>query len=227
VQWFPRGISTYGGDIDGLFWLIFWIVGFWFVLVQGALVVFVVRYRRRSGRRAAYVAGDDGRQLAWVLVPAAIVLVLDLGIDAAGAPIWHHVKESMPAKAVRVRMVAKQFNWDVIYPGPDGAFETADDVRLENQLHVPAREDVLVTLTAADVIHSFFLPNVRVKQDVLPGRETNVWFNATEPGTYEIACAELCGFGHYTMKGIFTVHAADDYRAWQHATWPAAGGAAG
>src|SRR4051794_35066320 len=87
VHWFPRSISTYGGDIDGLFWLIFSIVGFWFLLVQATLLFFIIRYRRRDGVRAAYVTGDRLSQLAWVLVPAAIVLVLDLGIDAAGAPI--------------------------------------------------------------------------------------------------------------------------------------------
>jgi cytochrome c oxidase subunit 2 len=222
VHWFPDSISTYGADVDGIFWLVLAIVGFWFVVTEAALLVFIVRYRRRPGRPAAYLRGDTRRQLAWVLVPAVIVLVLDLGIDAAGAKVWRTVKEEMPRDAVRVRLVAKQFNWDVVYPGPDGAFDSDDDVTIENQLHVPAGENVRVTLRSTDVIHSFFLPHVRLKQDVVPGREIDVWFNATVPGTYEIACAELCGFGHYTMRGLLTVHAPEDYRAWRRDTWPAA-----
>jgi heme/copper-type cytochrome/quinol oxidase subunit 2 len=90
-RWFPENISTFGGDIDGVFYLIYYIVGFWFVLTQVAIVYFILRFRRRVGIPARHVRGDRWRELAWIMVPAAIVLVLDLGIDAAGARVWDRV----------------------------------------------------------------------------------------------------------------------------------------
>ena len=159
--------------------------------------------------------------LMMLLVPAVIVLVLDLGIDVAGGPVWARVKEEAPPGGVQVRVTAKQFNWEVHYPGPDGVFDTPDDLTLENELHVPVRQNGHLTLQSQDVIHSFFLPNVRLKQDILPGRTIPAWFNAIKPGRYELACAELCGFGHYNMRGFLTVHTAADYQRWVQEKWPA------
>ncbi len=221
LRWFPENISTFGGNIDSMFALIYYIVGFWFLLTEGALIYFILRYRRRPGQSARYLRGDRWTELAWVLVPAAIVLALDLGIDAAGSRVWAHVKEQQPPGGVDVIVTAKQFNWNFTYPGPDGKFGTADDVTLENELHVPAGQNVHLTLQSKDVIHSFFIPNVRLKQDVLPGRTIKGWFNATKPGRYEIGCAELCGFGHYNMRGFLIVHTSDEYQHWIHEQWPA------
>jgi len=222
LRWFPENISTFGGDIDGVFALIYYVVGFWFLLTEGVLFYFIFRYRRRPGQPARYVRGERLTEVAWVLVPAAIVLMLDLGIDAASGPVWARVKEQQPPGGVDVRATGKQFNWEFTYPGPDGKFDTPDDLTMDNELHVPVGQNVHVVLRSKDVIHSFFIPNVRLKQDVLPGRTIKAWFNATKTGTYEIACAELCGFGHYNMRGFLTVHSADDYQRWVHEHWPAA-----
>lgn len=226
MHWFPENVSTYGGDLDGVFRMIWWIVGVWFVAAEGALLWFVLHYRRRPDRPAAHVRGDRWGQLAWVLVPAVVVLALDLAIDFASSPVWARIKEQLPSDGLTVAGTAKQFNWVFAYPGPDGHLDTADDVLLENELHVPAGENVRVRLRSQDVIHSFFLPAVRLKQDVLPGRTTEVWFNAVKPGTYELPCAELCGFGHYTMRGFLIVHAPDEYRAWAAKTLVPAGSGA-
>ena len=102
----------------------------------------------------------------------------------------------------------------------DGAFDTEDDVTLENELHVPVDKVVHLSMSSRDVIHSFFVPQLRFKQDTLPGREIRGWFKATKPGVYEIPCAELCGFGHSGMLGTLTVHSADDYAAWVKGRWP-------
>jgi cytochrome c oxidase subunit 2 len=113
-----------------------------------------------------------------------------------------------------VRVTAKQFNWVMAYAGADGKLGTEDDVTFDNDLHVPVNKVVRVQLMSADVIHSFFLPNLRVKQDALPGRNILVWFEATKPGKYELPCAELCGFGHSGMKGWLYVHSPEEYAKW-------------
>jgi cytochrome c oxidase subunit 2 len=226
LRWFPENISTFGGDIDHVFSLIYYIVGFWFLLTEAVLLYFIIRYRRRAGQPAVYNRGDTWAELAWVLVPVVIVLALDLGIDFAGGPVWANIKEHQPAGGVEVHATGKQFNWSFTYPGPDGKFDTADDVTIDNELHVPLGQNVHVTLQSKDVIHSFFIPNVRLKQDVLPGRTIRAWFNAVKPGRYEIACAELCGFGHYNMRGFLIVHPPQEYQQWINERWPAAAGTA-
>jgi cytochrome c oxidase subunit 2 len=159
-------------------------------------------------------------EFVWILVPTAIVLFLDLGIDFAGGKAWSKVKGEAPPADVQVQVTGKQFNWNFTYPGPDGTFGTADDLTLENELHVPVGRVVRIVLTAEDVIHSFFVPTLRLKQDCLPGREIPAWFEATEPGRYEIACAELCGYGHYTMRGFLFVHTDEEYAQWVEEHWP-------
>lgn len=223
VSWLPENISTYGGDIDSLFVLIYYIVGVWFIATEVLLIYFILRYRRREGQKATYVRGDRLSELAWVLVPAAVVLVLDLGIEVAGGPAWARIKENFPEGKVQVRVTGKQFNWEFRYPGPDAQFDTEDDLVMDNELHVPVNQDVRLTLEARDVLHSFFLPNVRLKQDAVPGRSIPMWFNATKTGSYELACAELCGFGHYTMRGELIVHSPEEYQKWVAERWPPPG----
>jgi cytochrome c oxidase subunit 2 len=213
-QWFPENISTFGADVDEVFFLIYYIVGFWFILTLAAILYFAVRYRRRPGVQAIYVRGDRWRELSWILLPAAIILVLDLGIDAAGARVWDTVKTHLPPGDLHLDVTAKQFEWMVTYPGADATLGTPDDFTVNSELHVPTGKDIRITLRSQDVLHSFFLPNVRLKQDAVPGRSIDVWFNVTKPGEYELACAELCGFGHYTMRGKFIVHTPEDYARW-------------
>ena len=220
LSWLPENVSTYGKDIDSILYLIYYITGAWFFLTLGTIVLFLFLYRRREGRGATYVHGNSLAQSAWILVPGLIVVVLDLWIDFHGARVWEAVKGHMPPGDVRVQVTGKQFNWEILYPGPDGQFRTADDLQLDNELHVPVGKVVRVTLKSKDVIHSFFLPNLRLKQDTVPGREIEGWFEATKPGVYEIPCAELCGFGHSGMVGHLFVHSADDYEAWLKRTWP-------
>lgn len=219
-DWFPKNISTYGGDIDSVFWLIFYIVGIGFILGEAAILYFAIRYRRKEGRRAAFISGEKFSELAWILVPASIVLLLDLGIDFAGGEAWSKVKGETPAGAVQVIVAGKQFNWNFTYPGPDGKFDTEDDLTLENELHIPVQKVVDLTIKSEDVIHSFFVPVLRLKQDAIPNREIPAWFEATETGEYEIACAELCGYGHYTMRGFLFVHSDEDYAKWIVEHWP-------
>jgi cytochrome c oxidase subunit 2 len=213
-SWLPENVSTYGEDIDSLFRLISTIGWIWFFLTEGAIVLFLVRYRARKGVRARYITGNGIGQLAWILVPAAIVLFLDLWIDFRGNEVWARIKGNPPASDLEVRVAAKQFNWEFFYPGPDGKFDTPDDLQLANELHVPVEKTVGLFLRSSDVIHSLFIPNLRFKQDAVPGREIRAWFRATKTGKYEIPCAELCGFGHSGMGGWLYVHKEEEYKEW-------------
>ena len=144
LRWLPENVSTYGGDIDSILYLIYYITGAWFILTLGAILLFLFLYRHREGRRATYVHGNSLAQSAWLLVPAVIVLGLDLWIDFHGARVWEAVKGHMPPGDVRVQVTGKQFNWEILYPGPDGQFGTADDLQLDNELHVPVGKPVRV-----------------------------------------------------------------------------------
>jgi cytochrome c oxidase subunit 2 len=216
MSWLPENVSTFGGEVDSLFYLIYYITGATFILVTVAMIAFLIMYRRREGRRAIYSHGNTSLEIIWTVVPAIILIVLSFMSQAT----WAKIKAHVPPSDFTVRVTAKQFNWEMLYPGPDGKFGTADDLLLENQLHVPAGKVVHAVLTSKDVIHSFFLPNLRLKQDTVPGREIVAWFEATKPGQYELPCAELCGFGHSGMKGWLYVHTPEDYAKWVQEKWP-------
>lgn len=216
LRYLPENISTYGGEIDFLFYVIYWITGVAFLLVAGAMIAFLVMYRQREGRRARYVHGNTALEIIWTVGTALIVVALGI----MSQPLWAKIKQEVPPSDVQVRVTGKQFNWEILYPGPDGKFETSDDLQMDNELHVPVDRVVQVFLTSKDVIHSFFLPNLRLKQDALPGRVIEAWFEATKTGTYEIPCAELCGFGHSGMLGHLTVHSAAEYQKWFKEQWP-------
>ncbi len=219
-SWLPKNVSTFGGDVDSILYLIYYIVGVWFVLTYGAIFYCLIRYRRRPGRPAQYADGNTLRQYGWILGLGVIVLLLDIGIDVRGEQVWQKIKGQLPKPGVQVQVTGKQFVWEVVYPGPDGYFSTPDDHRLNGELHVLVNQVVHVKLTAEDVIHSFFLPHLRLKQDAMPGRTITLWFEVTEPGVYPIPCAELCGSGHTGMLGQLTVHTPEAYDAWVKQQWP-------
>ena len=210
LQWLPENVSTFGGEIDSLFYLIYYITAATFVLVTVLMVLFLVMFREQPGRRATYTHGNTTLEIIWTIIPAAILIVLSF----MSVSTWAKVKQRAPDSDFELQVAAKQFNWEVVYPGADAKFGTDDDVKFDNDLHVPVNKVVRVQLSSKDVIHSFFLPNLRLKQDAVPGRTILVWFEATKPGKYEIPCAELCGFGHSGMKGWLYVHTPEEYAKW-------------
>jgi cytochrome c oxidase subunit II len=210
MRWLPENVSTYGHEIDSLFYLIYYITAVTFILVTVLMVAFLVIYRDKGGRRATYTHGNTTLEIIWTIIPAAILIVLAFMSASSWAKIKHHV----PDTDFEVHVVGKQFNWEIIYPGPDGKFGTEDDIKFDNDLHVPINKPIRMIMTATDVIHSFFIPHMRFKQDVVPGREIVGWFEATKPGKYEMPCAELCGFGHSGMKGWLYVYTPEDYQKW-------------
>lgn len=213
--WFPHDISTFGPAIDSIFLLVFWITVVTWALVMIAMVVFMVKYRHRPGRRAEYIEGNSRLEIVWTTATLVILVALAL----LSRSTWADIKEHGPPGQFFYKVTAKQFNWEMTYPGPDGKLGTKDDVTIENELHVPVNKVVRIQLESIDVIHSFFVPNMRLKQDAVPGRTIEVWFEATEPGQYEIPCAELCGFGHSGMKGNLTVQSQEDFDKWLKDTY--------
>jgi cytochrome c oxidase subunit 2 len=179
----------------------------------------MIKYRFKEGRKADYIEGSTTLEITWTAATTVIVF----GLAMLSLPQWNKLKvpSQFPSGPddVLVQVNAKQFNWDMTYPGADGKLGTADDLTLENQLHIPVNKVVHIKLTSEDVIHSFFLPHMRVKQDALPGRTIDVWFDATKVGKYEIPCAELCGFGHSGMLGYLNVHTDDAYAKWVEEAW--------
>jgi len=210
LSWLPEDVSTYGHEIDSLFYLIYYITGATFILVTVLMIVFLIRYREQPGRRAVYSHGNTTLEIIWTIIPAVILVVLAF----MSVSTWAKVKRDVPKTDFEVRVVGKQFNWEISYPGPDGKLGTEDDIKFDNDMHVPVNKPIRLIMTATDVIHSFFIPNMRFKQDVVPGREITAWFEGTKPGKYELPCAELCGFGHSGMKGWLFVHTPEDYKKW-------------
>ncbi|MGH7418945.1 MAG: cytochrome c oxidase subunit II, partial [Candidatus Rokuibacteriota bacterium] len=155
---------------------------------------------------------NNTAEIIWTAVPAVTMVIL--GIMSNG--VWRKIKgrESVPPNAYAIEVRAKQFEWNVIYPGPDGRLDTGDDFTVRNQIHVPLGRPTVVRLTAEDVIHSFFVPEFRIKQDAVPGMTIDVWFEPTAAGEYELGCAELCGLGHYRMRARVFVHPPEEFDAW-------------
>jgi cytochrome c oxidase subunit 2 len=210
LSWLPENVSTFGGQIDNLFYVIYYLTTAVFFAVQITLLVFLFRYRDRPGRKATYTHGNTTLEIVWTAIPAMILAVLAL----ISRSTWAEIKETQPPSDFEIQVEAKQFNWEIAYPGPDGKLDTPDDVHMDNDFHVPVNKVVRVRLKSKDVIHSFFVPNFRLKQDAVPGHSIPVWFKATKPGKYEVPCAELCGFGHSGMRGWVYVDTPEAYDAW-------------
>ena len=220
----PENVSTFGAQIDSIYYLILGITAVIFFAVEALLIYFIIRYRHKEGRKAAYIQGSTRLEVLWTAIPLLILVILAF----QSRSVWLSVKDParIPPDALELRVAAKQFEWNVTYPGPDGRLGTADDFTRRSQLRIPVDRPVRITLTAEDVIHSFFLPEFRVKQDAVPGMEIPVWFQATRTGEFVLGCAELCGLGHYRMRGTVTVQTAEEFDAWQREQSTQAGAAA-
>jgi cytochrome c oxidase subunit 2 len=242
----PAEASSHAGDIDQMIVLVHWLMLVLFV-GWGAFFLFVlVRFRRSANPRASYT-GAKGKIAKSTEIAVAIVEVALLLFYAI--PAWATRVRELPAEseATVVRVVGEQFAWNVHYAGPDGKFgrtdvklvsadnplgidrtdpNAKDDISAPNQLHVPVGRPVLVHLSSKDVIHSFGLYEMRVKQDAIPGMQIPVWFIPTittkemrlklgKPDfDYEITCSQLCGLGHYRMRGFLTVDSVADFNQW-------------
>jgi len=216
--WFPRYVSSYGGAIDGLFYMITWMVGITFVGTELVLVWFILRYSRNTSSKATYTHGSHVLEVCWTVVPSVLLLF----IAFSQMKVWAHIKISPPdedgqeysRERPMMQVYASQFDWRVRYPDEEGNFEGEDVVESAYDIYVPVDTKVFFDLRSRDVLHSFFVPVFRLKQDAVPGMSIPMWFEATEVGDYDLICAELCGWGHYKMAGKVHVMEKDEYETW-------------
>jgi cytochrome c oxidase subunit 2 len=198
---FPPSASTLSTEVDLLFLYILGVSLFFFVLIVGLLIFFSVRFRQSErGEVVPQVHGNLALELFWTAIP----LVLVLSFFAWGADLFFRIKRP-PTETLEIYVVGKQWMWKIQHQqGP----------REINQLHIPVGQPVKLTMTSEDVIHSFYVPAFRVKQDVLPGRYTTLWFEATRTGEFHLFCTEYCGTEHAGMGGSVVVMEPEDYETW-------------
>jgi cytochrome c oxidase subunit 2 len=197
----PPAASTIAGGVDKLYYVLSGITAFFAVLIFSIIFYFMVKYRRRSDdEQAAATHTSMALELTWTIIPSIICAVLFVWASAL------YVRNARPpAASNEIFVIGKQWMWHIQHPeGP----------REIDELHVPAGVPVKLTMTSQDVIHDFYIPAFRVKKDVLPGRYTSIWFEATETGTFHLFCAQYCGTNHSQMIGWVYVMTPTDYAAW-------------
>lgn len=215
-MWFPVDISAQGYWVDRLFYLTLWLTGGAFVIVLGVMGYFLIRYRERPGHTAYYTHGDSrGAKLLTGAIELVVFFVVYMNLvysdNSAWKALWGKLPD--PDKALQVQVWGERFTWGFRYPGSDGRFDAADALEVY-ELHVPVNQPVNLLLQSKDVLHSLFLPNLRIKMDVVPGMTTTMHFTAKQPGTYEIVCSELCGAQHDQMGAKLVVQSSEDFQQW-------------
>jgi cytochrome c oxidase subunit II len=199
--WMPSQASTAAPAVDALFFFIFWIAVFFFLLIVGLGVLFVVRYRQRESREhpEASPTHNTRLELTWTLIPLAIVI----GIFGWGFKVYLDMNVP-PANAYEILVTGQKWKWLFTYPNG----------HVDENLHVPVDVPVRLVLTSEDVIHGFFIPAFRVKKDVVPGRYNKTWFRATKPGEYQLFCSLYCGTSHSDMLAKVVVHEPGGFERW-------------
>ena len=242
----PVAASTFAKEIDFGIYLIHGAMFLIFILWGIFFTYLLIRYRHRSGVAAA----GHHPKLFWSLLPDMLVLIFEVTLIVVYAiPVWSRIKIKTPSRERSnvVEVMAEQFAWSMRYPGPDGKFGRKDvkfvdsanvmgidpedpagkdDIVSINEMHVPLGIPTIAELTSKDVVHSFFVPEFRIKQDAVPGIKMDVWFEPTLLGRFEIGCAQLCGVGHANMRGDVYVQTPEEYESWLAAQAPALQGGA-
>lgn len=241
--WLPIQASTYAAKIDHSLMILHVAMLAVFVLWAVYMVFCLFRYRQKMNPKADY---HFTHNLA-ALTPDVVILVFEIWlIFLVGVPIWAHIREDLPKPeaATEMNVVAEQFAWSFHYPGADGKFgkadvklvsagnplgldpgdpDGADDIVSVNECAVPLGKPILIHLSAKDVIHSFFVPEFRIKQDAVPGMKIKVWVEPNQTGQFEVSCAQLCGAAHYRMRADLFVKTPEEYEKWVQAQIKAKG----
>ena len=219
--WFPgdgHAHSTLGKRIDALFYLILWIVSITFIATQAVLGYVLWRGASiKQEEKVWFSHGSHSLEVIWTIVPSGILLFIAL----YQMDVWaqYRMKKFFPGKTEAVAEVtARQFEWRIRYPARGKILQPTpqpDDLYAVNELHVPTGRPVAISLRTEDVQHAFFVPELRVKQDAVPGKVIPVWFDVDKRHVYEMLCAELCGWGHYKMKAKVVAQSDEEFDAWK------------
>lgn len=197
----PLQGSALAPEWDFLYDFLVWTSLFFFVLVVGGMLWFAFAYKNKPGRRAKYLTGSHSAEALFLLIPTILVFIF----FGWGYYIYNKMTEA-PSNAIEIKVVGKKWSW---------AFQYEDGRVTNNEVFVPLNQPVRFLMSSEDVLHSMFIPNFRVKQDVVPGLYTSIWFEATVPGKHQIFCTEYCGAGHSTMLGQVVVLTDKQWTDWQ------------
>ena len=199
--WMPAQASSTAGDVDTVFYVIYWISVFFFALIVGLMTLFVVRYRRRRPGETAERSPTHSTalEITWTAIP----VIVSAALFVVGFKGFMNMATA-PRNAYEISVTGQKWQWFFTYPNG----------HVSDELHVPVDRPVNLTMTSEDVIHSLWIPAFRVKKDVVPGRYTRTWFEAEAPGTYPLLCTEYCGTGHSDMLSIVTVHESGLFETW-------------
>src|SRR5688572_28940050 len=198
---FPQQASAQAGQVDGIYFFMVAVTAFFSILIAGLVVLFAIKYRRRHRDEVGHaIHGSLALELLWTVIPFMIVMVMFVW----GAKVFFDLYRP-PVGAMEIYVVGKQWMWKV---------QHMDGQREINELHVPVGRPVKLIMGSEDVLHSYFIPEFRVKADVIPGRYNVMWFTATKPGAYHLFCAEYCGTKHSGMIGTVTAMQPEDFQAW-------------
>lgn len=217
--WFPgKSVSPLGTEIDNLFYLILVITTVTFIGTHIVLAYVLWKFGSGNITRGWFVHGSHKLEVIWSIVPAGILLFIAL----YQMDVWarYRLKRNADPRSLShpvAEVTARQFEWRIRYPAPGKKLQRMpqpDDLYTVNDLHVPLGRAVTIQLRSDDVLHSFFLPHLRVKQDALPGSEIPVWFEASRAGQFDLVCAELCGWGHFKMRGQLTAESEAEFAAY-------------
>ncbi len=192
--------TVVAGQWDDLYSFLVWLSVFFFILVVGGMIYFAIKYRAQPGFRPKYITGNHALEAVWIVVPTVLLMV----IFVWGYVVYRNMVHP-PTDAYEIRVIGRQWSWQ---------FQYANGKSLLNEAYVPVNKPVKLVMTSSDVLHSFFIPNFRVKQDVVPGMYTSVWFEATVPGKHQVYCAEYCGTSHSGMLAQIIALTDEQWTAW-------------
>jgi cytochrome c oxidase subunit 2 len=235
LLYLPPVASSHGAQIDFIIFLVHCLMAVLFIGWGIYFVYVIFRFRQRKGHKANHIGTTShvSNKIEIAIVVFEIILLFGFSI-----PFWAKQVNALPERGdiVELKVVAEQFAWNAHYPGPDKKFGKTDwkffdkqsnplgidpqdpngkdDFATINQIHMPIGKPAVIHLTSKDVMHSFGVPNMRAKQDVIPGMSIPIWFTPIKTGQFEVVCSQLCGLGHYKMRGVITVESEEQYQAW-------------
>ncbi|MFK7895662.1 MAG: cytochrome c oxidase subunit II [Myxococcota bacterium] len=210
----PATASTYASDIDQLFDVITLLVGIPFAVASYLFFSFIFRFKKKEGQPALYITGTEHKYMKWIHRAHVPILLFDVVIVVMAVNVWYSVKQDLPESDSTVRVIAQQWAWTFVHPGPDNVIDTADDITTINELHVSTDTLYHYKLESKDVLHNFSVPVFRLKQDSIPGRIITGWFEPTVTGEHDIQCAEICGIGHGLMPARIIIESPTQHAAW-------------